>query len=166
MILNVIAAVSINEVIGNKDSNSLPWGRKYPEDLKFFQKMTTNNRVIMGRNTFESIGSKPLKNRDNVVITSKDKIEGARCFSSLTKYITCQSLEDVSLTNWIIGGERLYKEALSLPETKNVYITLIPEIVEGYNLTFFPFDGLKDYEFKGTFPLEGSNLKVVKYSRI
>jgi dihydrofolate reductase len=36
--------------------------------MKYFSRITSNNTVLMGRKTFESIG-KPLKNRLNIVIT-------------------------------------------------------------------------------------------------
>ena len=38
------------------------------DDMKFFQEITSNGVIIMGRNTFESIG-KPLKSRINIVVT-------------------------------------------------------------------------------------------------
>jgi dihydrofolate reductase len=52
-------------------NNALPW--KIPSDLKMFKKITTSgpskNAIIMGRKTFESIGSKPLPNRLNIVVS-------------------------------------------------------------------------------------------------
>ena len=62
--ISIIAAVSKNGVIGV--DNKLPWN--LPEDLKRFKELTTNNVVIMGRKTYESIG-KPLPNRINIVVT-------------------------------------------------------------------------------------------------
>ena len=55
MILNMIAAVSQNGVIGV--DGKLP--RHYSEDLQRFKAMTAGCPVIMGRGTYESIG-KPL----------------------------------------------------------------------------------------------------------
>ena len=49
--LTIIAAVSINNVIGN--NNKLIW--KLSNDLKRFKNLTTNHSVIMGRKTFESL---------------------------------------------------------------------------------------------------------------
>jgi len=59
-----IAAMSENRVIGQ--GNKIPW--HLPEDFKWFKKMTLGNVVVMGRNTFESLG-KPLPNRTNLVLT-------------------------------------------------------------------------------------------------
>jgi dihydrofolate reductase len=53
-----IVAIAQNYAIG-KDGK-LPW--HYPADLKFFKQTTTNHAVVMGFNTWKSIG-KPLPNR-------------------------------------------------------------------------------------------------------
>jgi len=60
----MIAAMSSNRVIG-KD-NKLP--RYLPEDLKRFKDLTSEETVLMGRQTFESIG-KPLPGRNNIVVS-------------------------------------------------------------------------------------------------
>jgi len=73
----MIAAMSINRVIGHH--NQLPW--HYSQDLQFFKKITTNKVVVMGHNTYKSIG-KPLPNRRNVVMTHKS-IEGVETFVSI-----------------------------------------------------------------------------------
>ena len=72
MILSCIAAVAENGVIG-KD-NELPW--RLSEDLQRFKKLTVGHAVIMGRNTFESIG-RPLPNRTSIVITRGAEYEAA-----------------------------------------------------------------------------------------
>ena len=64
MKLCLIVAVSKNGCIG-KDG-SLPW--QISEDLKRFRKITSNSVVIMGRNTFLSIG-KALPNRENIIVS-------------------------------------------------------------------------------------------------
>ena len=62
--LTIIAAASINNVIGNK--NKLIW--HLPKDLIRFKELTSNHAVIMGRKTFESLPY-PLPNRLNIVVT-------------------------------------------------------------------------------------------------
>lgn len=59
-----IAAVAQNGVIG--DGKDIPW--KLEEDWERFRRLTTDNFVIMGRSTYESIG-RPLPNRTTVVVT-------------------------------------------------------------------------------------------------
>ena len=79
----LIAAVSLNKVIGS--NGSIPW--HIPEDLKYFQSNTLYSTVIMGRNTYESIG-KPLPNRKNIVITSsKNKFQGIEICSNIKDLI-------------------------------------------------------------------------------
>ena len=71
MAIKMIMAVDKHYGIGYK--NRLPW--KCKEDMQFFKDQTDglNNYVIMGRKTFESMGSKPLSNRSNIIVTSKLK---------------------------------------------------------------------------------------------
>ena len=67
MKLNIIVAIC-KENRGIGLNNKLPWN--YPEDLKYFSRITKgngNNAIIMGRNTFESIG-KTLPKRTNIKI--------------------------------------------------------------------------------------------------
>ena len=55
---SLIVAIGKNNEIGK--NNQLLW--HIPEDLKNFKKITTGKTVIMGKNTYESIGN-PLPNR-------------------------------------------------------------------------------------------------------
>ena len=62
--LSIIVAISENNVIG-KD-NKMIWN--LPEDLKRFKELTTNHTIIMGRKTFESLGT-VLPDRKHIVLT-------------------------------------------------------------------------------------------------
>ena len=62
----LIVALTPNLVIG-KD-NTIPW--YVTEDLQLFKKLTSQNIIIMGRKTYESLPKKPLPNRCNIVLTS------------------------------------------------------------------------------------------------
>ena len=121
--LTIIAAVSINNVIGNK--NKLIW--KLSNDLKRFKKLTTNHSVIMGRKTFESLPN-PLPDRDNIVITrdtnySKPNIQ------------VCSSIEDaINLTNtdtqpFIIGGGEIYSQTINIVD--KIELTRVHEEFDG-----------------------------------
>jgi dihydrofolate reductase len=68
--LRLISIISSNGVIGV--NNKLPFS--YQTDMNYFRRMTLNKTVIMGRNTFESLG-KPLPKRRNIVISSKHTYE-------------------------------------------------------------------------------------------
>ncbi|MFY8100758.1 MAG: dihydrofolate reductase, partial [Allorhizobium sp.] len=52
----IIVAVSENGVIGR--DGDMPW--KLSTDLKRFKALSMGKPLIMGRKTFESVGSKPL----------------------------------------------------------------------------------------------------------
>ncbi len=64
--ITLIVARDRNGAIG-KD-NTIPWHA--PEDLKAFQRETLGGAIIMGRNTWDSLPVKPLKNRLNIVVSS------------------------------------------------------------------------------------------------
>src|SRR5512138_2049962 len=64
MTVSIIAAVATNNVIGR--NNQLPW--HLPADLKRFKQLTSGHHLLMGRRTFESVGS-PLPGRITVVIS-------------------------------------------------------------------------------------------------
>lgn len=95
MIINMIAAMSFNRVIGTH--NQLP--RHFSEDFKHFKDLTTGKIVVMGYNTYLSIG-KPLPNRRNIILTSKT-VEGVETYSSIDAMIDKLTAEDVSEI-WII----------------------------------------------------------------
>jgi dihydrofolate reductase len=65
----------------------------------------------MGRITFESIGEKPLKNRDNFVISRK-KYETVESFTNLDDCLNNLIEKDEYENIFVIGGQTLYKEAL------------------------------------------------------
>ena len=121
--LTIIAAVSINNVIGN--NNKLIW--KLSNDLKRFKNLTTNHSVIMGRKTFESLPN-PLPDRDNIVITrdtnySKPNIQ------------VCSSIEDaINLTKidtqpFIIGGGQIYTQTINIVD--KIELTRVHEEFDG-----------------------------------
>ena len=62
--LALIVAAAENGIIGR--NNALPW--HLPEDMKYFRRVTMGKPIIMGRRTYESIGT-PLPRRANSVIT-------------------------------------------------------------------------------------------------
>lgn len=129
MRIAMIAAMAKNRVIGL--DNDMPW--RLPDDLKFFKKTTTGKPVIMGRKTFESIGSRPLPNRPNLVISRQADFvaEGATVFSSVEDAIaSTDSVEEVI----IMGGGQLYKQML--PQADKLYLTLINADIDGD--TLFP----------------------------
>ncbi|MGB6926113.1 dihydrofolate reductase [Psychrobacter sp.] len=122
-----IAAISSNRCIGK--NNELPW--HISADLQHFKSMTTKENdskiqgiVIMGRKTFESMGSKPLPKRVSFIVTTQmDYAETNGLADSSNAYVV-HNLDDAltqaaSLahgahldTIWVIGGERVFSDAL------------------------------------------------------
>ena len=125
--ITIIVAYSNNLIIG-KD-NSIPW--HISDDLKRFKKLTTGNVIIMGRKTFESLGSKPLPNRTNVVISSNlSTSNSVKVYKNLIEALNDHSNEKI----FLIGGYSIYKEGLNF--ASHIEITEIDIVQEGD--TFFP----------------------------
>lgn len=161
MQINLIAALSLNSVIGNRNTNDLPWPKdKYPEDMAHFRKMTAGEKsvVIMGNATMKSIGRKLPKRRNIVISRNKDlyKVEetGIETYSSVEEALThCTEDETV----WIIGGGLIYQASIHLAKT--LYLTIIPEIIKSNDLNelvYFPFLNQQEYVFKEMFALNQS----------
>lgn len=126
----IIAAIGLNNELG-KD-NDLIW--HLPADLKRFKKVTSGHAIIMGRNTFESIG-KPLPNRRSIIITRNTsyKKEGCDVVHSLEEAI---NLIKDQKNAFIIGGAQIYKEAIEKQLVDQLDITKVHQNFEAD--VFFP----------------------------
>lgn len=128
-----IAAMSDNRVIGME--NSIPW--RIPEDLAWFQRMTTGQIIVVGRKTYESIG-KALPRRATFVLSrSGGQIPGARVISSLQEIDLAHEARQV----FICGGAQVYAQAL--PFCSDLYLTLVKRRVDG-DAYFPPFEEMFD----------------------
>jgi dihydrofolate reductase len=126
--LAIIVARAKNGVIGV--NNTLPW--HLPEDLKHFKNTTLGCPIIMGRNTWVSLG-RPLPGRRNIVVSRNPefKAEGAETFTSLEDAIdACSDVEKA----FIIGGAQIYDEALMYVD--KLIITEVDIEIDGD--AFFP----------------------------
>lgn len=138
---NIIVAMSSNRGIGI--NNKLPWTRKImSEDMKWFRRATISqsadkiNAVIMGSNTYKSIGSAGLKSRYNIVVSSNPTIcsdstnNNIKCVGSLAKALQkCKSNTNIDKI-FVIGGEQLYTSAIADPRCENIYTTTIDKVYE------------------------------------
>ena len=105
MIISLVVAASENNVIGK--NNQLLW--HLPKDMKFFKNVTWGMPVVMGRKTFESMGSKPLGGRKNIIITRQSgwNAEGVSVVNSLDNAIgLADQLNYKEL--FVIGGGEIY----------------------------------------------------------
>lgn len=150
--IRAIVAMAKNRVIGN--GLEIPW--HLPEDFKWFKKCTTNQIIVMGKNTWLSLGQKALPNRQNVVISSSLKeANGAIVFSSLEEAL--KHFEGDGRTIWIIGGAYLYEKALPLCD--EIYLSQIN--LEPKGDVFFPaFED--NFSLEEEIPKEGFCVKIYK----
>ena len=141
--ISIIAAMTANRVIGNK--GKLPW--HIPGDLGNFKSLTTGNVVIMGSTTYESLPSKGLPNRLNIVLTSNPAKYLDRVHDNLFFMPNIEkSLELAKFPNkeiFIIGGGKVYEQFFPLAD--RAYLSLVKGCCEGD--AFFPdvdwYDWLK-----------------------
>lgn len=127
--ISLMVAHDPSYVIG-KD-NKLPW--HIPEDLAYFKKHTVGKGMVMGRNTYESIG-RPLPKRRNIIVTRNNdyQAEGADVVHTIEDAIRlAESVHDEVM---VIGGEQIFRSVL--PIADRLYITLIHKNFEGD--TYFP----------------------------
>lgn len=128
--ITIIAAIAKNNALG-KD-NDLIW--HLPADLKRFKKTTSGHHILMGRNTFESIG-KPLPNRTSVIITRNNDYfkDGCLVANSLEKALELAKNDDKI---FIIGGAQIYKYAIENNLVDILDITIVHQEFEAD--AFFP----------------------------
>jgi len=126
--ISLIAAMAKNRVIGV--NNTLPW--HLLADLKHFKALTLNKPIVMGRQTYLSIG-KPLPKRENIILTTNKKFHAPGCH-------IVHSIDDVlklarnAPEVMIIGGATVYQQFL--PHAYRMYLTYIDTHIEGD--TLFP----------------------------
>lgn len=128
--LSMIVAVDESRAIGKH--NRLLW--HIPEDLKRFKELTSGHAVIMGENTYHSIG-RPLPNRTNIVVTLNQdlKLPGCLVVHSLDEAIQV-AREHEREEIFVMGGASIYKQFL--PMIDRLYLTLVSGTHEAD--TYFP----------------------------
>ena len=123
MNLSLIVATTLKGGIGHE--NALPWPHN-TEDMQWFRKHTKGKTVVMGRKTWESLPTKPLPGRINIVISSSS-VPGAHVCLSLKQGVPhlLTQLRDISDDREVvvIGGGRLYTALF--PYVNKVYFSRI-----------------------------------------
>jgi dihydrofolate reductase len=138
MRISFVVAKSENNVIGI--DNKLPWHLK--DDLQNFKKLTMGHHILMGRKTYESIG-KGLPGRVSLVISGRPQanLDNVFWFSSIFRAIK-QAERNGETELFIIGGEQIFKYALSLVD--RIYLTEVKGEVKGD--VYFPQLSLKNWK--------------------
>lgn len=149
--ISLIACVDIDNGIGL--NGTIPWSLK--PDMKYFKEMTTGGIVIMGRKTWESIGSKPLPNRTNIVITSNPSTISSEAFACVRFEHAIELAKSLLKPIFIIGGYNIYKEAIPLASV--IYLTRINKCY-GCDTTF-PYSDMRGFDSNYGIWLKHKDLK-------
>lgn len=126
MTLSLIVAASENDVIGI--DGTLPW--RLSTDLQRFKRLTTGNRVLMGRTTHESIidylGT-TLPEREHLVVTRNRDYPAD---GILVAHTIEEALERAQETDtYVIGGEQIYFATMG--HVDRIYLTRVHTLAEG-----------------------------------
>lgn len=129
--MNAILAIDDNYGIGK--NGYIPWHCK--EDLIFFKKKTMNNVVIMGKNTWNSLGFDVQKifcdTRICIVLTTHTEelnyisFHNFFIFDNLHKAILHIKNKYFSKEIFFIGGEQIYTNVYNCGLLSNIYLTRI-----------------------------------------
>jgi dihydrofolate reductase len=154
-ILNLIVAVDSKMRIGNAGPHKLVFKQK--SDMDRFKKLTTGNVVIMGYNTYKSIG-KALPNRENIVVSSShfneifrtDVIESAASLEEAIDIAKTYTNKEV----FLIGGGQLYNYAIHHDLVKRYFVTMVYTNIDGdlkVEIPILPIKSVKMIESKHDF---------------
>lgn len=125
--LNVIVACAENRVIGR--GGQLPW--RIPEDWRFFKKQTAGKTVILGRISFESWRSVLDDERHAIVLSRTLSPRSARVQVTQSLPAAIALAEQAPREIYICGGQRIFEEAIGLPQVNRLYLTLVHAQVTG-----------------------------------
>jgi len=138
MIIGIVA-ISENYAIGR--DGKLPW--HYSSDLKHFKETTMGGTLVMGSNTWRSIG-RALPGRQTIVLSRAeipDLPEGVLLCHSRKQVI--ERAERMNGEVFIIGGAGVFETFQD--EIARWIVTRIPETIEDGD-TFLPVQFLDDFE--------------------
>jgi dihydrofolate reductase len=109
-----------------------------PKDMAFFRNTTKGHIVVMGENTLLSFpGSKPLKNRTNIVLSADPTHEYEGCINLHTMDDLHKKMRDIYESGediYVIGGASIYRALL--PYVDDALVTKV-DAVGGADV-FFP----------------------------
>lgn len=140
--ISAIVAVDENNGIGFNGQLL----EKIPEDMEHFKELTTDNIVVMGRKTWDSLPNSPLPDRLNIVLSRyylTPACEHTICMTLESLKYVINNKDRFSEDIFIIGGGQIYKELLPLCD--RVYVT---KIFKSHNNvdTYFPTLEQKEWE--------------------
>ncbi len=128
MVISIIVAMAKNRVIGC--NGQLPW--RLPSDLSRFRELTMGHVLLMGRQTYESIG-KPLEGRKTIILSRQSGYSAPGCLVAADMEEASRLAADAEQI-FICGGEDIYRQGLNLAD--QIYLTELVDDFEGDR--FFP----------------------------
>jgi dihydrofolate reductase len=131
----IISILSVDKKYGIGKNNGLLFN--LPIDMKFFRETTKGHTVYMGENTLLSFpGSKPLKNRVNVVLSQDPthNYEGCENIHNFDEFIKNLQEKGKISDVFVIGGASIYRQ--TLPYVDKVLLTKVD--ADGGATVFFP----------------------------
>lgn len=135
--ISLIVAYDKNKCIGK--NNGIPW--KISADMKRVKELTTNQTILMGRKTYESLG-RALPNRINRVLTKEHinliNTPDIEVFNNKEEAI--KNLKTDKL--FIFGGSKIYEQYLDICE--ELFITEVDAEIKGDS--YFPNFNLENWE--------------------
>lgn len=131
MQIALIAAFGRQMTIGHE--GEMPWPR--PGDLRRFKQLTLGKTVLMGRRTYESVGSS-LPGRTNIVMSRQDDYRANGCLVADSIGEVEELTENLAGIQQlvVIGGAEIYEQFL--PRCDRMYLTVVYHDFEGDR--FFP----------------------------
>lgn len=150
--LIIIAAIGEDNTIAI-EGEGIPWD--YPKDMEHYKKTVSNEHLLMGRKTFESI-RKPLDKKS--IILTKNKEYTTEYNNTCIVHSKEQALDKINSINeyfYIIGGESIYR--LFLENSDKLIISEIPESYEtkkSSKLRKFPKIDPNKWNIEGTIEFE------------
>lgn len=156
--ISIIAAIDKNRALGYQKKLLV----HLPEDLAHFKKITSGHPVIMGQNTYLSIG-RALPNRVNIVLSKNKDFQAQDClvFDDLNKALDfAKSKDDDEI--FFIGGASVYEQAIKIAD--KIYLTIIE--AEYPADVWFPdysnFKVIKEEEFQSAEGLKYKFLELIR----
>ena len=127
----------------------------FKKDLEFFKEKTLGQKVVMGRKTYESMDYKPLKQRENIIISSNKnfKLEEEEKYSNV-RVLTIEEIEkeikeNTELVYFIIGGAQLYENFIDSAD--KLYLTHVKDMSKGDEKVRFPRFNANNFKINNIF---------------
>lgn len=123
--MNLYAIAAVDSQFGMGLNNSIPWHNK--ADLKNFSRLTSDQHLLMGRKTWESLPETPngkLPGRTLHVLSRSPNsiLKDDRTLTYPNLEIALKSIQEIE-TLWIIGGANLFHQLIDFAD--KIYLSRV-----------------------------------------